>query len=928
MDKNSLHFKGNFRNIYEVNRAYPNGGVRGDYVDINGWQHWWDVDRGTWCVNENRDTYWDEILSTLQNIVYSKACVSESDFPSSPSADEQRVAYFYNGELYLYTGTNGTVRNGQYRSFGVVQGQKGVGVSSIAQTETSNVDGGKNVITVTLTNGDTYKFFTYNGTGRNKGYYYKSLNELSAAVPSPALTDWAIVDGEVYVCEEAGTWKSTGYSWKPVKLNPLLQLLNVTDKPNSAGYLHWNGSSFNWQNPVVSSGGGTSSGGGGVSQSELQAAIKNAMKGYSWWGRKFGDGTAISGNIEGVNSISFRNTAATITKNLSLDANGNLCFDGNFYATGGITALGQSSISGGGTSGGGSALEIVRTVGTSAGETLTTAAKKLNFILAEGWNSRIIQKANEDGSEVNIHLDLLPISGGTSGTTTNPLTIYNSNGVGWKFNGSTALGLKFGAGLSASVSNDVITVDASGSGTSSGSLPYKFYVKCKGVALGEGFDGSSGMAINLIEGDGIKISGSDTTWGNKNITISATGSSSSGGSTSGDVLLNNMLYFYGSETAGGTPSVKGGYDNSGKIYLKFQGNGVTVTAGTTNTYGDTTIVNIPGGGGSSSSSVSWSDITGKPSTFTPSSHTHTASDITGFDSAVQAVKVNSASKADTLANARTIWGRSFNGSANITGALSSVTDVNLTGSIKWSSGTSYGNGFMELYYSTPYIDFHYNKSASDYTARLIADGENLLSFLTNSGTGIFDIQNNKLKIGNGYLVWDDTNKAFRMTSSNGGNCNFYCDGGITALGVQSTTTSGSDFSFRNVTADCFKAVKKDTSNILYFAKGDEDFLCYFDASNNLVLSCSDNLYINSAKIAPDGWITCPEIFCTESGNFECDGSYLRLGDDDNNANVVFYDSGNAYKLNMSKAISLGVFTQLSTQELTTLEARTKKKVSA
>ena len=195
MDKNSLHFKGTYRNVYEVNRAYPNGGVDGDYVDINGWQHWWNADRGTWCVNENRDSYWDEVLSTVQNLLFSKACVSESDFPLNPTDEEKRFGYFYNGELYLWTGTNGTVRNGQYRSFGVVQGERGVGVSSIAQTSTSNVDGGKNEITVTLTNGDSYKFFTYNGTGRNKGYYYRTLDELKQAVPSPTVTDWAIVDG-------------------------------------------------------------------------------------------------------------------------------------------------------------------------------------------------------------------------------------------------------------------------------------------------------------------------------------------------------------------------------------------------------------------------------------------------------------------------------------------------------------------------------------------------------------------------------------------------------------------------------------------------------------------------------------------------------------------------------------------------------------
>ena len=276
MDKNSLHFKGTYRNVYEVNRAYPNGGVDGDYVDINGWQHWWNADRGTWCVNENRDSYWDEVLSTVQNLLFSKACVSESDFPLNPTDEEKRFGYFYNGELYLWTGTNGTVRNGQYRSFGVVQGERGVGVSSIAQTSTSNVDGGKNEITVTLTNGDSYKFFTYNGTGRNKGYYYRTLDELKQAVPSPTVTDWAIVDGSVYVCDEAGVWKDTTYSWKPIKLNPFVTELNKMDMPTSTGYLYWNGQSFGWKTPVVNNGGGNTGGGTSIDLSE-----------YSWWGRKF-----------------------------------------------------------------------------------------------------------------------------------------------------------------------------------------------------------------------------------------------------------------------------------------------------------------------------------------------------------------------------------------------------------------------------------------------------------------------------------------------------------------------------------------------------------------------------------------------------------------------------------------------------------------
>lgn len=65
IDKTSPHYKGEFGSIYEVNQKFPNGGVAGDYVEIDGWAHYWNVDRGTWCVNAQRDSYWDELLTNL-----------------------------------------------------------------------------------------------------------------------------------------------------------------------------------------------------------------------------------------------------------------------------------------------------------------------------------------------------------------------------------------------------------------------------------------------------------------------------------------------------------------------------------------------------------------------------------------------------------------------------------------------------------------------------------------------------------------------------------------------------------------------------------------------------------------------------------------------------------------------------------------------
>lgn len=62
IDTTSPHYKGKYASIYEVNKAYPSGGATGDYVDIQGFAHYWNADRNNWLVNQERDEYWDELL--------------------------------------------------------------------------------------------------------------------------------------------------------------------------------------------------------------------------------------------------------------------------------------------------------------------------------------------------------------------------------------------------------------------------------------------------------------------------------------------------------------------------------------------------------------------------------------------------------------------------------------------------------------------------------------------------------------------------------------------------------------------------------------------------------------------------------------------------------------------------------------------------
>lgn len=67
IDITSPHYKGEFGSIYEVNRKFPTGGVAGDFVVIEGWAHYWNADRATWCVNAERDSYWDELVTNISD---------------------------------------------------------------------------------------------------------------------------------------------------------------------------------------------------------------------------------------------------------------------------------------------------------------------------------------------------------------------------------------------------------------------------------------------------------------------------------------------------------------------------------------------------------------------------------------------------------------------------------------------------------------------------------------------------------------------------------------------------------------------------------------------------------------------------------------------------------------------------------------------
>lgn len=101
-----------------------------------------------------------------------------------------------------------------------------------------------------------------------------------------------------------------------------------------------------------------------------------------------------------------------------------------------------------------------------------------------------------------------------------------------------------------------------------------------------------------------------------------------------------------------------------------------------------------------------------------------------------------------------------------------------------SSGTytSFSDGGIELSHpTTPYIDFHWNKSTADYTSRLIASEDGVL--MIDSATA-----DPALRIGKAYLRYDSVNNALYVTGKDGEQVNLYATGGLAAYSAIGSVT--------------------------------------------------------------------------------------------------------------------------------------------
>ena len=525
----------------------------------------------------------------------------------------------------------------------------------------------------------------------------------------------------------------------------------------------------------------------------------------------------------------------------------------------------MKNLSGGGTSGGS---------GVSLGTLLTKLNSENPFPTASG------QVLTYDGS--NFIWKAPTGSGGGTSSTLYPFTIYNgsSDNDYITYDGSSAAYLKFKSGFSISKVGLGYEISATGSSGSGVTLSPVMSQMNKYLTK-----------TTLNTPQFLYWDGTTYTWKNES---EIGGGSGGSGSRINKIKLFNSLGQSFDEINLGTANTIG----------FMQGDNVTLQA-VVEEYTNVIKISASGGSGSGSSggSVSWTDVTNKPSTFTPSSHTHSTSDINGLDSYVKGTKVSNASAADRLANAVTLWGNSFSGNNSI-GTTSNYADLRYVKNIYASSTFDIEAGSNSLLKvdgtQSIYVGFGYmaNNKASLYLfgnkTTIYTSGDDYRYDFTKN---IFDVNSNSIHFGSetngGKISWDADNNAFKIDG------NVYATGGITALGVSNSaiTSNNLDFTFKSVTANTFNV--KDSiqlsDSLVLNRDGDDVYLANTDSAEDHYIYLNED---ESFCLSPNGDGFFNHLSCT---TLDVPGAeHFQIYIEGTTFTIEFVNSGKKYKFTPSE----------------------------
>ena len=562
-----------------------------------------------------------------------------------------------------------------------------------------------------------------------------------------------------------------------VSLGPLLTSLNGSNLYPSRGYLYYNGNDWEFNTPTISGGGGV------VDTAAITKIVNDTIKNVSWWGQNINN-NKVDGNIV--------ITKGSHSFTIELDDNGNLKFNGNIYATGGITALGVGTTTGGGS-------------GVSLGTLLTKLNSDNPFptdngqVLTYDGSNFIWKIPTESGGSGSIQVAQTPEYSGESEswvsatklrfigiTGTKPTITTNSN------KGCVDVGIPTGSG-------------SGSSGTTSGRL---YFYKDSSE---ESWNGESNFRI--IFGSGLNV-----TWdSHSQITLSATGGSSTGGS----VDLSSYL----TKTEASTTYAAKSHNHSAADITNFA----------------STVKGIK---------------------VDDASHAESANKLTSSIylwgnsfNGVRNIGSATSNKADLRYVNNIYTGDTFGLYNTVNGIDTSLLSIDNTPNISIAYGyRSNENAILSLFG---------NKT------KIYTNGQNYhFDFIKN----VFDVNSNQIHFGSetngGKISWDAANNAFKIEG------NIYATGGITALGVSNnaTTSNNVDFTFKSVTANTFNVINSiQLSDGLKLERnvGDFDLVSTDGNINSFYLNGNnETYYLNTKGDAYFNSLDCDILSFSGARNFE------------------------------------------------------------
>lgn len=253
-----------------------------------------------------------------------------------------------------------------------------------------------------------------------------------------------------------------------------------------------------------------------------------------------------------------------------------------------------------------------------------------------------------------------------------------------------------------------------------------------------------------------------------------------------------------------------------------------------------------------------------------------------------------AAAATKLNTARTIWGNLFDGTANITGNMEDVGIILQNGQYTVMGRNEAHGALIESLTNTVTIGLHNGqgvswdtRSGSGYMLQLVYDASNTVA---KKYTCVYD----GLRIGDGMIVWDSTNNAFRIIKSDGTAANLYTTGGVSALGMSAGVSSIDAMTFGYLTVNSRltlpSTIVAGTSPTITQYPNDSDCIYLFNDSatskinsetyrftqyDNVGIHGTDYNYGETWWIDPDGCALFQRLYLSNSVYIFTDGSNIK-----------------------------------------------------